>query len=66
MPFPLLCPTCHARLQREFARCGDPVLWCEGCKVGWLPGTRKFDLLLESQDQKAEDQVYLFQNWEVS
>lgn len=66
MPFPLLCPTCHARLHREFARCGDPVLWCSACKVGWLPGTRKFDLLLEAQDQKAEDQVYLFQNWDVS
>ncbi|GEM48911.1 hypothetical protein [Deinococcus cellulosilyticus] len=62
----LLCPTCHAPLQREFARCGDPVLWCEGCKMGWLPGTRKFDALLEAQSHKAEHQVYLFQSWDVS
>ncbi|WP_157442696.1 hypothetical protein [Deinococcus misasensis] len=61
---PLHCPTCHTGLTREQARCGDSVLWCSSCAVGWLPGTRQFDALLAAQNQKPEEQVYLFQNWD--
>ncbi|WP_189002534.1 hypothetical protein [Deinococcus roseus] len=64
-PSSLHCPTCRSPLGREFARCGDSVLWCASCQMGWLPGTHAFDALLEAQEKHPDHQVYLFQQWDV-
>lgn len=59
----LKCPYCTHPLERQYAKCGDPVAWCATCARGWLPGTGGFDRLLEAQRtvlQQDQPSLWMF------